>query len=33
MAGQPDVRLSPGHLYGMINGGRDAEGLLGQVTR
>ncbi len=31
MAGQPDVRLSPGHLYGMINGGRDAGSLLGDA--
>jgi len=31
MAGQPDVRLSPGHLYGRINGGRDQGSLLGDA--
>ena len=31
MAGLADVRLSPGHLYGQINGGRDAGSLLGDA--
>jgi hypothetical protein len=31
LSGQPDVRLSPGHLYGLINGGRDAGSLLGDA--
>lgn len=33
MAGQLDVRLSPGHLYGMVNGGRDAGSLLGDTLK
>lgn len=31
MAGLSDVRISPGHLYGQINGGRDAGSLLGDA--